>query len=229
MRAIITIETQVTKSAFESIAKSIQWWPSVPASDVEQQRVELVSLVADADRNEVEHTYWFMLRDVGRTKSWALVNAPAEGIIEIRVRNSRSTALRLACEDIVTRLQTFNAAGGAQFRFDKWIEVLEPTSDHHAYFGRVLPSGRARWALARRERSIEWRIGVCLAVAAFVAVIASAPLIGATSDTAIWVRGIVERLGTSAAATSLASFLAVGFHYSTLRRIGTVDWRIGRE
>jgi hypothetical protein len=178
MRAIIRCHTEQTRELLQATLQQAGWWPEVPQDGEEAQRHrhEILSLVAAEDKGLVEATSWFMIFRYDKRKTWGLVNSPQHGIVELRLKNNSSASLRSAAEHLVGQIQ--NSAAGSQYAFRDIMDVLEPNSQHHAFYGKPLPTRRGeKWGLSKSERSYEWKAAVWLFIAAAVTVVVSTPLV----------------------------------------------------
>jgi hypothetical protein len=234
MRAIIRCNTKLSKEAFQRAIDSCGWWPPLQQddSDVNMHRAHIISLISPEDARIVEATTWYMIYK-NSLRTWGLVNCPQNGIVEIRLRNQSSPDLRKACDELVSALQNYVDNKQGDFEFSDAIEVLEPNSLHHAYYGEPLPaSARKKWLLARTERRGEWISGNILLAAAILLIILTIPYISSslslvlTKEWINWFDGVVGRLATSALASSAVSYVAVLIHFFGLKRLGTIRWQL---
>jgi hypothetical protein len=140
MRAIIRCHTELTKEALQAVLQQIRWWPEVgqDSDEAQKHKDEILSLIAQEDVGLVKATSWFMVFRYDIAKTWGLVNSPQHGIVEIRVKNKSSAFLRQAVENFIESVQ--NSAEGSKCDFRDIIDVLEPNSQHHAFYGKPLPT-----------------------------------------------------------------------------------------
>jgi hypothetical protein len=235
MRAIIRCHTDQTKELFHATLQQAGWWPEVPqeSEEAKRHRQEILSLVASEDVGLVNETSWYMIFRYDKGKTWGLVNSPQHGIVEIRIKNNSSAALRTAAEHLVETIQ--NSTSGNLYAFRDIIDVLEPNSQHHAFYGKPLPTRTGeKWTLAKTERSWEWKAAVWLFSAAAVSVVASTPLVmqfcgSWNGHWLAWTEGFVGRLATSALVSGVVSLLTVVMHYQDLKRYGAIRWQLKQD
>lgn len=239
MRAIIRCNAKTTKESMKGVLATCQWMPPLEETDPEVilHHDQILSLVAPEDAGIVKATVWFMIYH-HPLRTWGLVNSPQPGLVEIRLRNQSSPQLRRACEQLITDLETASSSNSARptFEFADTIEVLEPNSQHHAYYGEPLPTKIAqKWQLAKMERKSEWVVGCVLLGAAVLFMLLTLPPIQKyltghwPTDWTEWGGGFFGRLSTSALASSAVSFMGVVIHYFDLRRVGAVRWSFRHE
>jgi hypothetical protein len=230
MRAIIDSSITTTPDGLRQVfVESKTWWPPYPQDDplVTKERNDILTHVAEGDRELVERTYQFMIYH-HRTKSWGLVNCPQAGIAEYRIRNQDSLQLRKACENFLETLTQYNAKHHVGLEFAEIIRVLEPNSADVAYYGEVLPA--PDFKSAKHERSGEWRIGKSFLLATIILTLITIPPMERWVDSFVakdwvtWGAGFLGRCATSALVTAVVSFIAVVFHWYELRRVGQVRW-----
>jgi hypothetical protein len=183
MRAILRCNAQVTQDGFRTILHELQWWPPQNLDNrvLSEQKEQLLSSISPEDIEIVKATVWYMIYS-NNLKTWGLVSSPNPGVVEIRLRNQVSAQLRRASEQVVTDLQNYltGKLGGTApaFEFKDTIEVLEPNSQHHAYYGEPLPTQpRRKWKLAKTERRPEWVLGhILLAIAVLLVSLTIPPM-----------------------------------------------------
>jgi len=235
MRAIIRGHSNADRAQWIQVLRYCEWWPGIDQADevITEKRDQILNLVPEEDRIVVQKTYWFTIHN-SKKKTWCIVNSPQDNEIEFRLRNHSSPLLQEACEHLISKiLGYFTNSGtsvGLEFEFEKTIEVLEPTSQHLAYYGEVLP--REKWKLARAERRQEWMLAKCSLLCGFLLAVSTIPPAESMLLTSIvanwrqWIDGNLGRLSTSVLVTALVSGFAVLSHYFELRRDGSIRWLI---
>jgi len=230
MRAIIRCQTLEPQEAFLRLIKEIHWWPADnQKEDAELHKTEILRLVASKDKDLIEKTYWFMIYRHKMGQTWGLVSRPQDDILEIRLKNESPSVLCYATEKLIEEIQ--NSRTGMEYSFQDIIEVLEPNSQQHAFYGRPLPTRRGKkWALARKERSLELRAAIFLFVIAGILIILSTPPAMAlffghlTPNWFDWTKGFIERVATSAIISGFLPLFGVFHHYQNLKAMGAVRW-----
>lgn len=184
----------------------------------------------------VEETVLYTIFD-DITNSWGIVSNPTQHSIAFRLKNRDSERLKLATERLVSNLQSLSHSSrrgsgeeSVKFTFVGKIEVLEPNSEDHAYYGEVLPINR--FSYARRKRSTEFWVGVLAAIAGLSLLvitfppIASNALVNLSPEWQVYIKGLVDRLGTSAIVTATVSLLNVVLYWFNLRRKSVIIWNV---
>lgn len=235
MRAIIICNTEETCAAFQALLmdSDVNWWPGIKQDDEEllRHKEEILALVPDENVGDVRATYWFMIYKHQIGKTWGLINCPQKGILEIRLKNQSPVSLRNACENLIASIQ--NSPHGEKYHFTEIIEVLEPNSQHHAYYGIPLPTRpREKRRLAIEERSIEYTFARIFLYFAIIFLIMTVPpakdLWGKflSSEWTSWIDGTIARMATTFLASFLVSGLTVYMHFLDLKRLGAIRWQL---
>ena len=237
MRAIIKCKCNVEPNALDGLLTEKGWWPvlSQEHEEIIKRRDELLGHVADDDLVMVKDTLQFTIYD-DITKSWGIVSNPTRHFIDFRIRNRDSERLKFACERLVTDLQDISQRArnkkeeGANFTFVGKIEVFEPNSSDHAYFGEVLT--RNRFTYARHKRAVEFWVGISALIVGVVLLILNLPFISnfifanTASEWATYFKGLIDRFGSSAMVTATVSLLNVFLYWADLRRKSVVIWNV---
>lgn len=231
MRAIIRIKTNVEDERIDDILKKYGWLPRIKNQEVlDNRRDEILAMIHKDDLEVVNETIlpYTLLDDP--TKTWGIVNRPADNLITFRLKNQYPDRLKTATEKLIRDLQKVSATEtGIFFEFDSKIEVLEPGGFMHALSGSVLPTNRLILAIQRRRS--EWLVGIAAFITAMAflfftippfreAFFGPPPIIG-WGD---WTLGFLERLSTSAIVTGTVSWLTVFLYWFELRRQSVIVW-----
>ncbi len=238
MRAIIKCSTNVDVNKLDGLLAEKGWWPNLAQNhdEIEKRKREVLSHVAADDLVMVEETVLYTIFD-DITNSWGIVSNPTQHSIAFRLKNRDSERLKLATERLVSNLQSLSHSSrrgsgeeSVKFTFVGKIEVLEPNSEDHAYYGEVLPINR--FSYARRKRSTEFWVGVLAAIAGLSLLvitfppIASNALVNLSPEWQVYIKGLVDRLGTSAIVTATVSLLNVVLYWFNLRRKSVIIWNV---
>ena len=234
MRAIITCNTDETKDAFEILLKNsdVGWWPGEQSDDdLSRHKEEILALVPSENVDDVRATYWFTIYKHQFGKTWGVINRPQNGILEIRLKNQSPVSLRRACENLITSIQ--NSPHGEKYHFTDIIEVLEPNSQHHAYYGIPLPTRpNEKRRLAIEERRIEYNFArVFLFFAILFLIVTVPPVVDLLKESFSkewleWIEGTIGRIATTFLASSFVSGLTVYMHFLDLKRAGAIRWQL---
>jgi hypothetical protein len=235
MRAIVKVKSRVDSNKLDDVLKDAGWWPNL-AQDHEEiikRRDELLDHVAPEDVRLVKETLLFTIYD-DITKSWGIVNSPTTHHIDFRIRNRDSDHLKNACERLVADIQragkSVRREEDADFSFSSKIEVFEPNSSDHAYYGDILP--RKRFTYARHRRQTEFWVGVLAAIVGLVLLVLALPPIANqifasfSPDWQEYLKGFVDRLATSAIVTATVSLLNVFLFWLDFRRKPIINWNV---
>ncbi|MEX1194322.1 MAG: hypothetical protein WD904_00765 [Dehalococcoidia bacterium] len=233
MRARIDVDAQIAADQFAVVAQEIRWWPTAAQDSdiVVRATQEILDTVSEEDRPLARDRHRFTLSDP-RTKSWAIVSEPNDGTYVVRIRNQHSRRLKQACENFVRDLQNYNNrkthSVNVVFEFPEEIVVLQPNSQHHAYFGQVLPN---KWLGAGiRERRLEFITGLLtgtafLFLAALIFPGVDERLFGdPDTKTYVYLTGMIGRLATSVLVTAFVAWLTVLLHGLDIRRNAPIRW-----
>jgi hypothetical protein len=239
VRAIIKVRTTVEREKLESLLEEIDWWPSLAQDHevVKARKKEIIDTIAKEDLSLAESTYVCTIYD-DNSKSWGIVSRPSEHGLAFRIKNPVSDRLKTAAEKLVGDLQAVSgrregrkgSESTVSFDFRSHIEVLEPGSENHAYYGEVLTANR--FALAVQQRRVEAIVGIGAAVVSLILLLLTFPsvasaLFGSLSKADnVWLIDSLGRLATSAIVTATVSLLEVFLHWTDLRRKTVVQWSI---
>lgn len=211
------------------------WCPRLSADDreLETRKAEILLNVADDDRNLVEKTFFCTIYDED-SKTWGIVNNPTSHAFTFRLKNPISDRLKAATEKLVADLSGVTsggkAAGNGPFEFHNPIVVLEPTSQHHAFVGEVLPAKGL--ILAMKEKKRETYVGGLTIFLTVVFMILSLPwttqhLFGQFSQSfQDWIAGNLSRFSTAALVTATISWFEVILYWFQERRHSAVRWTL---
>ena len=231
MRAIIRIHTTIAEERIDDILKKHGWLPRLDEADAEgildKHRSEILNTVHEDDLPIVKATLLpYVLYDAS-TKTWGIINEPADNQITFRLKNPIPDRLKLATEKLVKDLQeSAETDSSIKLEFRDKIEVLEPGGFMHAFSGDVLP--KARFRLAVKLRRTESFVGLIAFLASIFLLLLTIPPIRtgifANGGWGLWTVGFLERLSTSAIVTATVSWLNVILYWFELRRQPTILW-----
>jgi len=228
MRAIIRVKTNIQDERLHEILKARGWLPRITKAEVlERRKKEILDTIHPDDLEVVIETLlpYIVLDDP--TKTWGIVNRPADDLVTFRLKNPIPDRLKTATEKLIRDLQLANEKD-VNFAIESKIEVLEPGGDMHAFSGTVLPKNR--FALAVQRRQNEWWVGVVAFIASLILLIATVPpiqgFLGITNATewGAWNLGFLERLSTSTIVTATVSWLNIILYWFDLRRQTAIVW-----
>jgi hypothetical protein len=227
MRAVIKCEGELIDAQLREWLELHNWLPNDDQASqvVEQHKRETLQYVPEQDRTIAEHTHCLTLFDE-LTRAWGTVCRPNKHRLTFRLKHPVSERLKSACERLVVEIH-----GNSLLKFaETTIEVLEPQGEHQAFVGTVLPS--TRWDLVKREKRTEYRVSLAAGVITVLCLAATTPwfqpivLSPFSQAWAEWMKGILERLGTTAIVTSIVTALEVFLHWRELVKGPPIRWRL---
>jgi len=231
MRAIIRIQTNIAEERIDDILNQYGWLLRLSEEDAKdilsKHTSEILNTVHEDDLPIVKATLLpYVLYDTS-TKTWGIVNKPAENQITFRLKNPIPDRLKQATEKLVRDLQRSTETDSSiKLEFRDEIEVLEPGGFMHAFSGEVLPKARFKLAISRRRT--ESFVGLIAFLASVILLLLTIPPIktGVFADGVWgpWIVGFLERLSTSAIVTATVSWLNVILYWFELRRQPTILW-----
>lgn len=110
MRAIIRIKTNVEDERIDDILKKYGWLPRIKNQEVlDNRRDEILAMIHKDDLEVVNETIlpYTLLDDP--TKTWGIVNRPADNLITFRLKNQYPDRLKTATEKLIRDLQKVSA------------------------------------------------------------------------------------------------------------------------
>lgn len=242
MRALITATINAPADVLDRLPQTLEhflieqgWWPALDQDhpEVVAMRDEILKTVSNGDHTLAKETYLFTIYHE-ESRSWGIISRPNRQVITIRVKNPVAERLKAAAEKIVddclNQSRQKRPSQDIHFLFRSRIEVFEPGSGDHAYFGEILPANR--FLLAISQRRTEFYVGLIASTAAILMLICTLPpvihaLIGhMVPEWQLWLRGLLERLGSSAVVTATVSGLNVFLHWLDLRRKRGIRWLV---
>lgn len=235
MRAIIKCDSTIDLDVLEAFLSTNNLWPALPQDhpEVLKKREDLLNTIAPEDRPLAENTLLYTIYHDG-TKTWGIVNRPSKHSYTFRLKNPVALKLQSACQKLVSDLQApggkYSGNGQASFAFTAPIDVLEPGKDDHAYFGEVIPQQRLQMVVQKRRT--EAMVGTWAAVVGIIMLILTIPpaveliLLWLGPVWMPWVRGLLERLSSSAFVTAIVSWLNILFFWLNIRRQPAIRWSL---
>jgi hypothetical protein len=235
MRAIIKCDSTIDIDVLEAFLSTKNLWPALPQDhpEVQRRRQELLDTIAPEDRALAESTLLYTIYHDG-TKTWGIINRPSKHSYTFRLKNPVAIKLQSACQKLVADMQTaggtYGTDGHSLFTFTAPIDVLEPGKDDHAYFGEVMPQQRLQMVVQKRRT--EAMVGICAAAVGVIMLLLTIPPVGNQLLALLgpnwmpWVRGLLERLSSSAFVTAIVSWLNIFFFWLDIRRRPAIRWSL---
>lgn len=228
MRALITCSSKISEEDLKAFLVQNKWWPSRSQEDeiVSEIREAIIAQTSDDDQAYAKKTCLFTIYD-SNSRSWGIVNKPNEGVLVFRIKNSISIRLEQATEKLVSDLLEAKTAG---FNFeDKRIDVLQPNSREHAFYGEILPF-KNRFGVALQDRRTEEIVGLIALGVAILFLGLTFPSVKhffwghLPLENQQWIDGVLGRLATAAVVTFTTNWIVVLLHWFNLRRKSIINW-----
>ena len=184
----------------------------------------------DRERRQALKTVKYVIRfdDSHGDTVWGVVCVD-KPTITVRWRHRTTRSLERATEALVQKVWESAHESGLfmPFKEGQRIPVREPLITSNAYYGEILPPGNELIVKARRDKNIEIKVAqIALYTALSCLAIAFVTFYWSRPDTAVrWLSGFFDRLATTAAATSVVSYLNYYFHLKNLQSKPYVDWK----
>ena len=216
------------------------WLPTAPQEEnvVLDNQAKVCETIKSEHKEMVQRAIFATIFN-GSSNSWGIVGRPTDFEIEFRIRQSIPGKLREVCEKLVSDIhgkviefraqdptgENAKERGSFYIDFDSSIEVLEPGSDHTAFHGKIIQNNR--WKLAKENKQTETAIANVATLIAILSLIITIPIIAdywLPKDQAWhdWVKGILDRLSTSAIFAAITSWLIVLIQWRKLTSQKTI-------
>lgn len=177
--------------------------------------------------NTIKWSIHFM-DPINGTTVWGIICIDDQ-TMTVRWRHRISKSLERVTEEFIKNLFLQFDCGTIfePFAPEHIVSVREPLNTMDAYIGEVILSGKKLKEKAKKDKSIERRIGLCSFYAAILFFLAGLFLFNQSiSDTFLrWLSGACDRLATTAAATAIFSYLNYFFHLYDLQKKPIVEWK----
>lgn len=190
----------------------------------------LLTIPKDNDERELALSQAkFSIRYAGNhgVAVWGLVCVDLPKVI-IRWRHRVGRALEGATEAFVASVFSQDETGVFKpMGPTEIIPVREPLTTDDAYTGSVIPPGPHTKSLARRQRSIEIKVGLCAVIffCAFLVLGGIVAWFAVDSPMLHWLGGVLDRFASAALITAIVTGLNYMFHLRSLRQKPIIDWQ----
>ena len=238
MRAIITCKADVDLKELDGLLEKIGWWPALAQDheEVVKRKNDILTHISDDDRVVAQETFVCVIYDE-ITRSWGIVSRPNKNALTFRIKNPISDRLKMACQMLVRNLQDMSnkklhGEKAIQFEFNERIDVLERESVNYAFFGKILPP--ERWETVQEDKKNEIRLILWAFMAFLVILSMTIPNVVSSAKTLLptlaqngwidFIKGLMDRIGSSAIVTAVVTALNVYFHYIDVSKISTIKW-----
>ncbi|MEI6692163.1 MAG: hypothetical protein WCL43_05535 [Chlorobium sp.] len=231
MHAKIIFTSNFEDESLIIILKGNQWWPTF-----EQESAEAERIVSEMKESVKESDIPLFLA----SKKFVLISAVTEtrGTLShennfwvLRLLNQNLSLLQLDCQVFVHRcIKHANQIQKQINFFDTPVQLVERNRKDPIIEGKILASKKDRFFYARKQKKVEYTIGV---VGFFIFIILLFitypwPFRDHSNQTQMWLFTIFEKLIGSVAVTSLISFAQFHSFYASLHE-DSIKWSIAGE
>ena len=231
MHAKIVFTSDFEDESLIIILKGNQWWPTYDqaSSDAEKIITEMKESVKESDIPLfLESKKFVLLSAVTEThgtlsyenKSWVL-----------RLLNPNLSLLQLDCQVFVHKCIKYAKQMQNTLKFhENPVQLVERNRKDPIIEGKILASKKDRLLYAKKQKKLEYSIGVIGLIAFVVLLLATYPwpFRDFSNHTEMWVFTLFEKLVGSVAVTSLISYAQFHAFYASLHQ-DSIKWSIAGE
>ena len=213
------------------ILKGNQWWPTF-----DQKSIDAEAIITEMKQSVKESDIPLFLE----SKKFVLLSAVTEthGTLSfehsswvLRLLNPNLSLLQLDCQVFVHKcLKHANQMQKKINFYDRPVQLVERYRKDPIIEGKILASKKERLSYAKKQKKVEYTIGV-IGLAVFIMLLIATypwPFRDSGNQAEMWLFSIFEKLIGSVAITSLISFTQFHTFYASLHQ-DSIKWSIAGE
>ncbi|MEI6847392.1 MAG: hypothetical protein WCK32_05040 [Chlorobiaceae bacterium] len=231
MHAKITFSCDFEDESLIIVLKGNQWWPvfNQKSSDAEKIITEMKDSVKECDIDLFLSSKKFVLLSAVTETRGTL--SYERNVWVLRLLNANLSLLQLDCQVFVHKCIKHANQIQKKIRFyDKPVQLVERNRKDPIIEGKILASKKDRFLYARKQKKVEYVVGVIgLLVFVFLLILTYPwPFRDYNNHTQMWLFAIFEKLIGSVAVTALISFAQFHTFYVSLHE-DSIKWSIAGE